>query len=160
MSLSIHDELMELTKYLPCRCIDVDNNPYLQRYFLGSAPSGDQKWLHRFIAPDHNRSFHSHPWYANSIILDGAYLEESATLNENGKIIDTKLTMYRRGDLNVINPNTIHRIIECAPNTWSMMDVKPHRESWYFIEEDGKVVDMGDKFDMDWQNKYGARDEA
>lgn len=63
--------------FLPCRIIDGDDGPYLERYHLAGL-FGWQFYLHRFVASDPDRGLHDHPWaLAFSLILSGFYFEET-----------------------------------------------------------------------------------
>lgn len=55
--------LLALTYDLPCRKIAVNDEPYLERYFIALNSDGSQVWLHRFLTPDGDRHFHTHPWH-------------------------------------------------------------------------------------------------
>jgi len=69
--------LFWLTGFLPCRIIDGDDGPYLERYHLAGL-FGWQFYLHRFVASDPDRGLHDHPWrLAFSLILSGFYFEET-----------------------------------------------------------------------------------
>jgi hypothetical protein len=69
--------LFWLSGFLPCRIIDGDDGPYLERYYLATL-FGWQFYLHRFVASDPDRGLHDHPWrLAFSLILSGFYFEET-----------------------------------------------------------------------------------
>ena len=65
-----------LTNTLPCRIIDDNGKPYLERYYLATV-FGVRFYLHRFVASDPDRGCHDHPWsWARSVVLSGWYWEE------------------------------------------------------------------------------------
>lgn len=133
----MHDLLMLITQYMPMKTIEINGEAYLERYFVGVDENGNQNWLHRFLRDDNERHVHSHPWYADSTILCGKYLEERFL---HGARVGIE---YRAGARNSIFPSTLHRIIEVDPNTWTHMRVYAGREpTWYFIDDAGNKTEM------------------
>lgn len=88
---------------LPCRLIQEEGQPYLERYYVGT-PLGYRIYLHRFVASDPDRGLHDHPWtWALSIILAGWYFEERRdTPNGAPRVV--------RG-INRLTGDTFHRVI-------------------------------------------------
>ena len=120
---------MILTANLPMKTIEIDDEPYLERYHVKTDLDGTQHWLHRFLRNDPERHLHSHPWTAYSTILCGSYFEEL----ENGNFCH-----YYCETTNHITPDKLHRIIQVEPNTWTYMKVHPGRLlSWAFIDDSG-----------------------
>lgn len=142
---------MLITKFMPMKTIEVNGEPYLERYYVGQNENGDQDWLHRFIRSDSERHLHSHPWYAVSTILCGWYQEQI-------KKGDVVFTAHRdAGEENDIHPERIHRIIDVMPNTWTHMRVFAGREpTWFFIDDEGnrKVMETSP---VDWWKGCKAR---
>lgn len=69
--------LHRITGSLPCRIISDGDQPYLERYYVGTL-FGWRFYLHRFVESDPDRGLHDHPWRrAYSLILSGWYWEES-----------------------------------------------------------------------------------
>lgn len=95
--------LMAWSARLPCRLIQEDGQPYLERYYVGS-PFGLRVYLHRFVASDPDRGLHDHPWqWALSVILAGWYFEERRdTLNGTPRLV--RWLNWLRGD-------TFHRVL-------------------------------------------------
>lgn len=142
----MHDLLMNITFYLPCKTIAINDEDYLQRYYVGEQ-LGFQFWLHRFLRNDSERHLHSHPWSATSTIICGSYTEQRAA----GKV------RYMPGHKNQIGPDTLHRIISVEPNTWTFMVVSPARlPEWFFIDDNGNKTHMKTS-PKDWHTEYKTR---
>ena len=146
--------MMEITKSLPMREILTGGKPYLQRYYVGENRQGVQTWMHRFLSGDTDRHFHSHPWYADSTIICGAYVESSTLLTD---LDQHPIQRFDPGDLNMINPDTLHKISSVEPDTWTVMQVKPNWTTWYFINKDGEIQEMGKTHGKKWWMNYGHR---
>lgn len=147
-----HEQLMLITKFMPMKTIQVNDEDYLQRYYVGQNEHGDQDWLHRFLRSDSERHLHSHPWHADSTILCGWYVEQ--VRKENGTTVETE---WHEGDVNTITPGRIHRIVDVQPNTWTHMRVYAGREpSWFFINDDDEKQEMKTS-PVDWWKSCGVR---
>lgn len=127
--------LFWLTARLPCRLINLDSGPYLERYYLGQL-FGITFYLHRFVSSDSERHLHNHPWgWGGSLILCGSYEEERAIDLCPAASPSGCLTIRtRRRWYNQVNGNTIHRIHDAAPGTWTL----------FFHGERTRVSDIGD----------------
>ena len=116
----INSLLYRLTASLPCRLIELDSGPYLERYYLGKL-LGVTFYLHRFVSSDSEEHLHNHPWTTGAaIILSGAYTEEVAVdicLAAKGGVITQK---KRRRWFNRVDGNKFHRIHAAAPGTWTL----------------------------------------
>lgn len=139
--------LYALTANLPCKLINVDHMPYLERYYLGKV-FGVTLFIHRFIRPDGDREVHNHPWGRSvSIILCGGYEEErvDAIDVERGWVyhIRTKYPLM----INVIKANTFHRIASIKPETWTLFMHGKRIAKWGFL----KRVDNGVMFHQPYQ---------
>lgn len=146
-----HEQLMLITRCMPMKTIEINGEPYLERYFVGVDEHGHQDWLHRFLRSDSERHLHSHPWDADSTILCGAYSEER--LRGEDKIVSE----YFEGDQNIIGKEKLHRIIAVEPNTWTHMRVYAGREPfWYFIGDDGVKKEMRSS-EPDWYENCQRR---
>ena len=108
-----HKSMMALTADMPMKEFVINRDVYLQRYFAHTLADGTQVWYHRFLGNDSERDLHSHPWQSRSTILVGRYTEH---LRLFGK---SRYTEYRVGDINFIRNETLHRIIDVEPNTWT-----------------------------------------
>jgi hypothetical protein len=146
----MHDLLMKLSASMPLKTICINGEPYLERYYVDTDPDGTQHWLHRFLRNDSERHLHSHPWKATSRILAGCYKEE----RESGT------RWIRAGDTNEIGPDTLHRIVKVAPDTWTYMRVDPARlPEWYFIDDEGTKTPMPTS-EPEWWKSYPCRGDA
>lgn len=127
----MHEILMRATESMPMKQIDINGEPYLQRYFISRYDDGVQYWLHRFLRNDAERHMHTHPWSAYSKIITGTYTERTAAGDR----------IYSAGEVNYITPDKAHRIVQVKPNTWTLMTVQPGRKpDWKFIGEDGEQI--------------------
>lgn len=147
----MHKLLMRITAKRPCKTIEINEKPYLERYYMGGL-FGYQVWLHRFLTADSERHLHNHPWVAFSFMLAGWYKEEAR--------IDG-LLYYRFRTPSIwpsrITPNHIHRIAAAEPDTWTLMVVgSARRANWWFYSDDGKSQVMPSSRD-DWWKAYGVR---
>lgn len=117
----INKLLYKLTAYFPCRIIELDSGPYLERYYLGCL-FGVTFYLHRFVSSDSERHVHNHPWgWGASLILAGSYVEERCldicpAIPGSGCITDR----IRRRWFNRVDGNTFHRIHDAKPGTWTL----------------------------------------
>ncbi len=141
--------LYKLTANLPCRLIELDSGPYLERYYLGQL-FGVTFYLHRFVSNDSERHLHNHPWrWGRSIILSGSDLEERAVdlcpyASDSGCVTERKRVRW----WNVVNANTVHQIHDAEPNTWTlffhservMIDLGMGKvfKGWGFLERTGR----------------------
>ncbi len=157
----MHELLMQLTKELPMKIILIDDEPYLERYYVGKDSEGKQLWLHRILRGDPERWMHTHPFNCISTILVGWYKEYRAIIVKDGALSNQPIFIqtYKAGSVNVIKESTLHRIVEAEPNTWSYLVVDPGRKStWKFLGEDGAEVVMNSSSE-DWHMEHGNRDE-
>jgi hypothetical protein len=163
-----HQRLMDVTAKLPCKKIPRNGKDYLERYFVGETITGRQKQLHHFLNADGERYFHSHPWTAISEILCGGYQEEILTLNCSPELVGkeftwdqattTTLQSYFENQVNIIEPNTIHRISHVIPNTWTVLTLAPERlDHWFFIDENGQKSQI-ETAPKDWWINCKTRD--
>lgn len=120
---------------LPCRLIDIDGNPYLERYFIGKI-FGITFYLHRFVSADTERNVHDHPWgWAFALVLAGGYQEERLQyfdLKSDGWV--SKNRNIHRGKINVINAPVFHRIGSAEPETYTLFVHGPRIKGWGFLE--------------------------
>lgn len=127
--------LFNLSGKLPCRLIDIDGNPYLERYFIGKM-FGITFYLHRFVSADTERNVHDHPWgWAFALVLAGGYQEERLQyfdLKSDGWV--SKNRNIHRGKINVINAPVFHRIGSAEPETYTLFVHGPRIKGWGFLE--------------------------
>lgn len=142
-----------LTARLPCRLIQLDRGPYLERYYLGRL-LGVTFYLHRFVSSDSERHLHNHPWgWGGSLILCGSYIEERALdLCPAAGPAGCLVKYRRRRFFNLVNGTTAHRIHDARPGTWSLFFHGPRvrygqrLKGWGFFERVG-VDTHGSKID-------------
>ena len=139
----INKLFFKLSGRLPCRLIELDNGPYLERYYVGKY-LGVTFYLHRFVSADSERHIHNHPWgWGASLILAGKYVEERCldicpTVEGSGCITD----MIHRHWFNRVDGNTFHRIHDAEPGTWTLFLHGPRIEGkgWGFFERQNEVT--------------------
>lgn len=101
--------LFAVSQYLPGRYIDHGDEPYMERFLVGTF-FGRRLYLHRFVASD-PLGLHDHPFLrAWSIILAGWYLEERWAVR------------FVRRWFNRIGPNDFHRVIlpDNGKDVWTL----------------------------------------
>jgi len=113
--------LFNFSSRLPCRLITVNDNPYLERYYMGKL-FGFTFYLHRFVSSDSEKHIHNHPWkHGGSIILSGGYIEERLVdLCPSVSASGCATRKIKRLFFNVVNGNTFHRITYARPKTWTL----------------------------------------
>lgn len=176
--LGITNELMlDLTKEMPMKQIDINGRPYLQRYYAGTTADNRDLWLHRFMSSDGERHLHCHPFNARSVILSGSYIEEYAYEGSEGSAIrevdyldvDKLIFMLTHPSTMIISalrmgrPITVfdwHRIAEVRPDTWTLFIVDPERlPMWFFRDDEGKLEPVVAS-PRDWHLGFGPRAAA
>lgn len=156
-----------IARHLPLRVIDVDDEPYLLRFYIaGRAPlqlwphgtKAVMEWLpftvylHGFVQPDGDRALHNHPWSrAFSIVLSGGYDEE----RRQGVRGDFSIRRLYPGWINSIGCDTFHRIDRLHPGrdglVWTLFFTGRKSSTWGFLNEETSEV-------VPW-HKYVARKE-
>lgn len=171
MTIVTNELMLELTKAMPMKQIDIDGEPYLQRYYAGTFADGHDLWLHRFISCDGERHLHCHPFDSRSVIMTGGYVEElpdgpverPADPSGADRIVGMMalgiqtmhaeyLTIGR-----VITVYDWHRIASVQPGTWTAFIVKPKRlPCWFFRDETGALEQVRAS-PRDWWKSFGPR---
>jgi hypothetical protein len=147
---------------LPCRIIGINDNPYLERYYVGKL-FGVTCYLHRFIRADADRDVHDHPWRLSvSVIVCGGYLEERVTCIEPGGWRIKQRQMHP-GKINIINQRAFHRIASAKPETWTLFFHTSRIKQWGFLQPaESNTLVYFQPFDVSasasWEKKaqYGA----
>ncbi len=122
----IRNLLYRLTDRMPCRIISDSDQPYLERYYVGSV-LGWRFYLHQFVGSDPDRGVHDHPWrWAFAFLLAGHYLEQRRS--------GMRIVRW----FNFITADTFHRVIlhPYQPPVWTLFahrigDAKP----WGFLTD-------------------------
>lgn len=171
----ITNELMlDLTAEMPCKQIDINGKPYLQRHYAGRTLDGKDVWVHRFLTGDGDRHVHSHPFNCRTTVVRGSYLEELEDGELVARLEDDQLTereiisdlqnvrFLRSSQLDfptnsrVISTDLWHRIAEIQPETWSILLVDHGRaEFWHFRDESGMTPVKSSP--RNWWQDYRAR---
>lgn len=129
-----HRLLMRVTAHLPCRVIDVNDEPYLERYWLGRA-FGITAYLHRFRSSDGDRNVHDHPWtWALGVPLTGGYDEERLDRWDPVEGVVMRQRKLRPGAINVIRGADFHRIAFVLPGTWTLFVHARRTKGWGFLK--------------------------
>ncbi len=125
--------------HLPLRkIIGGDEALYLSRYTLFDFPWSKRRiYLHRFHRSDEDRDLHNHPWTRSySLVLLGGYREERL---QDGKVI---VRDVYPGSINVIDPNTFHRVDLLNGDAWTIFFTGTLLQDWGFWDRDtNKFVD-------------------
>ena len=149
--------LYRISADLPCRLIDIDGNPYLERYYLGKI-FGITFYLHRFVSADTERNVHDHPWgRAAALVLAGGYKEERLKyfdLKDGGWTSKNRNIHWLK--LNVIDGACFHRIGDAKPETYTLFMHGPRVKSWGVLQSfeltscqyQGPVVQYHQPFDV------------
>lgn len=167
--------MLELTANMPCKQINVNDVPYLQRFFAGTFinQTGEcDLWFHRFMSGDGDQHPHWHPMNMRSSVLCGSYREEylcdgvkleriiypcdasrNFLINLCAKAEQGYPLRKIPGRTRRIGMHDIHRIAEVHPGTWSMLLVEPERVPvWGFINDSGEYeIRKGSPRDW-WKN--------
>jgi hypothetical protein len=120
------------------RRIDIDGEPYLERYFVAgynpTAPHGGTTepasvFLHHFLSSDRNGATHSHPWeWACSLMLAGGYREERCDAAGRLTVRDV-----RPGDVNLLDAQVQHRVELFEADAWTLFLVGRVVQDWAFF---------------------------
>lgn len=133
--------LYKLGSHLPARAIFINNQPYMERYFLFRA-FGYTAYLHRFLSCDGDRWVHDHPWKTSyGIPLRGSYTQDKASINkaikrgETRRAIRSSMQKISRLQINKIKSSDWHRIVRVEPGTWTLfIHSTPRIQHWGFIK--------------------------
>jgi len=104
-----------------------DGKPYMSRYrVIDLGKERGRVYLNHFHRGDEDRELHNHPWHGVSLILAGGYREE----RREGRIVVAR--DYKPGDVNVICPDTFHRVDLLEADCWTLFATGPVVQSWGF----------------------------
>ncbi len=135
-------------EYGYCRAISDRNTgkPYLVRFWLhppdykanGQGISSNSLLLHLILAPDAGTELHNHPWEFTSRVLSGWLRLIEAQSHDVAERIPVTL---RRGQSYFLKTAWFHRIDDCAPSTWTLVQTGPLlNPDWQFLRDDGTLV--------------------
>lgn len=136
---------------LPCRLIQIEDRPYLERYYIGKY-FGWTFYLHRFVSGDAERNVHDHPWRLSlSFILRGQYEEERLRwlCPDSGWVSYTRQCCWYKP--NLIRGDTFHRITAPKPETWTLFIHGKRVKGWGFLSRpsDGNGTLYQQPYDME-----------
>ena len=114
----------------------VDNEPYLERYYLFLKDRDRfpfNIFLHKFLKSDPD-DLHDHPWPYATIILKGGYYEWTPVFNSKEEKIGEICTWRGPGSFRTNSAKSYHRIeldpsIEC----WTLFMPGPKQRDWGFL---------------------------
>jgi len=177
-----NEDLLEITKSMPMRQIDVNGSPYLQRYFAGTSADDYDIFIHRFLSADGDEHLHSHPRDSYSFVVHGEYLENInganrkrigrgwLTKNQILEMINNLQSFSHDGMFILtgsgfvfspehLTPFDYHRIVSVEPETWSLFVVGPQiLPYWYFKEANGDIVPVKSS-PRDWWKSCKPRED-
>lgn len=105
-----------------------DGSAYLTRYTLANfGKRSFRVYVNHFHRSDEDHELHNHPWqWAASLILSGGYCEERRTDHGVDPIV------FSPGMVNLIGPNTFHRVDLLTGDAWTLFIAGPVVQSWGF----------------------------
>lgn len=139
--------LYRLTANRPCRLIEINGHPYLERYFIGQV-LGITVYLHRFVRDDDERHLHNHPWnHALSVVLCGRYTETQADSTTHASICTCRenliwLSQHQVRWVNYIHRNDFHQITGVKPETWTLFLHTRWKHRWGFLHRISRDIPL------------------
>ena len=115
----------------------VDNEPYLERYYLFLKDRGEHfpfnLFLHKFLKSDSD-DLHDHPWPFATLILKGGYWEWRPQFNSKGEKVGEIAKWCGPGSFRTAGATSYHRIeldpdVEC----WTLFMAGPKQREWGFL---------------------------
>lgn len=114
----------------------VDNEPYLERYYLFLRDRDRfpfNIFLHKFLKSDPD-DLHDHPWPYATLILRGGYYEWTPVFNSKQEKIGEICTWRGAGSFRTGGATSYHRIeldpeVEC----WTLFMPGPKQRDWGFL---------------------------
>lgn len=115
----------------------VDNEPYLERYYLFLKDRGENfpfnVFLHKFLKSDPD-DVHDHPWPFATFILKGGYYEWVPTFGADGKKIGEVARWCGPGSFRIRGANSFHRIeLDPGVTCWTLFMPGPKQRDWGFL---------------------------
>lgn len=146
--------LFKYTANKPCRLIDIDGKPYLERYYLGCI-LGWTFYLHRFVSGDGDRSLHDHPWrMALSFVLSGAYTEARLIELDTSERIGMRIKFGTVRFFNIIKGNDFHQIMKAKPDTWTLFVHSPRCKGWGFLSTTKNSTMVGETSSIKYDQPF------
>jgi hypothetical protein len=114
----------------------VDNEPYLERYYLFLKERERfpfNVFLHKFLKSDPD-DVHDHPWPFATLILRGGYWEWRPHFNSAGEKIGELAKWCGPGSFRTASAQTYHRIeLDPAVTCWTLFMPGPKQRDWGFL---------------------------
>lgn len=110
------------------RILDVDGQPYIDRYHLVYTPAFGARF-HHWLGSDDQRARHDHPWDNVTIVLAGELLEHIGS--------DTR--RLAKGAVVARNAISPHRIDLVGDDAWTLFVTGPVLRRWGFHTDQGWV---------------------
>ena len=115
----------------------VDNEPYLERYYLLLRDRGEHFpfniFLHKFLKSDSD-DLHDHPWPYATLFLKGGYWGWRPQFNSKGEKIGEIARWCGPGSLRFARANSYHRIeLDPALECWTLFMPGVKQRDWGFL---------------------------
>ena len=114
----------------------VDNEPYLERYYLFLKERERfpfNVFLHKFLKSDPD-DVHDHPWPFATLILKGGYWEWRPQFDSEGRKIGEVAKWCGPGSFRTARATTYHRIeLDPAVTCWTLFMPGPKQRDWGFL---------------------------
>jgi hypothetical protein len=114
----------------------VDNEPYLERYYLFLKERDRfpfNVFLHKFLKSDPD-DVHDHPWPFATLILRGGYWEWRPHFNSAGEKVGELAKWCGPGSFRTASAQTYHRIeLDPAVTCWTLFMPGPKQRDWGFL---------------------------
>lgn len=118
----------ELAAQLPCHMIPPEGKgeTYIRRYGVADLVDGSHVYLQNILRSDEDPELHSHPAPARALILVEGYSEERR-LRVAGTSTGYEVVraVYRAGDVNILDPDTFHRLDLIEDSAWTIFIMGP-----------------------------------
>ena len=114
----------------------VDNEPYLERYYLFLKERERfpfNVFLHKFLKSDPD-DVHDHPWPYATLILKGGYNEWLPQFDNQGRKIGEIAVWRGPGHFRVCSANSFHRIeLDPGITAWTLFMPGAKQREWGFL---------------------------
>lgn len=114
----------------------VDNEPYLERYYLFLKERERfpfNVFLHKFLKSDPD-DVHDHPWPFATLILKGGYWEWRPQFDSEGRNAGEIAKWCGPGSFRTASAKTYHRIeLDPAVTCWTLFMPGPKQRDWGFL---------------------------
>lgn len=110
------------------RINDAAGATYMRRFYVCGKLESPQVWLHEIAGSDPDPDLHDHPWDYSTVLLQGAYVEETTS----GR------ATYREGETLKRKAEALHRLHLTSP-ALTLFVVPRQRRRWGFATPRGWV---------------------